>query len=91
MPRSPFLSSAPIDAPAQGYAAVTPHNTNTPLSYTRQWLRDSAAISGATAATYTLVAGDEGKMISATVTATNADGSGSATATAVGPTPFTWP
>lgn len=59
--------------------------TNTPLSYTRQWLRDGAAISGATAATYTLVAGDEGKMIAATVTATNADGSGSATATAVGP------
>jgi hypothetical protein len=59
--------------------------TNTPLSYTRQWLRDGAAISGATAATYTLVAGDEGKMISATVTATNADGSGSAAATAVGP------
>lgn len=28
MPRSPLLSSAPIDAPAQGYAAVTPHDTN---------------------------------------------------------------
>lgn len=28
MPRNPILSALPIDAPAQGYAAVTPHDTD---------------------------------------------------------------
>lgn len=28
MPRNPLISATPMDAPAQGYAAVTPHNTN---------------------------------------------------------------
>jgi len=59
--------------------------TNSPTGYSRQWTRDGVAISGATAATYALVASDEGKMVGATVTSSNADGSSSATATAVGP------
>lgn len=59
--------------------------TNSPTGYARQWTRDGADIAGATGATYTLVAGDSGKMIGARVTATNADGSGAAIAAAVGP------
>lgn len=41
-------------------------------SFTRQWLRDGAPISGATNTTYLLAAGDVGKLISCRVTATNA-------------------
>lgn len=37
---------------------------------TRQWRRDGAALSGATASTYVLVAGDSGKQITCSVTAT---------------------
>lgn len=58
-------------------------------TYTYQWNRDGADLSGETAATYTLVSADEGAMIGARVTATNSAGSASASATAVGPiTPF---
>jgi subtilisin family serine protease len=58
--------------------------TNSPSSYAYQWLRcDSlggscAAISGATASSYTLVSADVGSTIRAKVTATNAAGSASA-------------
>lgn len=58
--------------------------TNSPTSYTYQWLRCNgggnacASISGATQKTYTLVAADAGKTIRVAVTATNADGSASA-------------
>jgi hypothetical protein len=55
------------------------------MSYAYQWKRNGAAISGATANTYTQVTADIGAMITATVTATNAAGSASATAAAVGP------
>lgn len=44
-------------------------HTGSPV-VTQKWLRDGVAISGATAATYTLVAGDVGKMISVEVTLT---------------------
>lgn len=54
-------------------------------TYTYQWNRDGADLSGETAATYTLVSADEGAMIGARVTATNSAGSASASATAVGP------
>ena len=50
---------------------------------TVQWLRDGAPISGATAATYTLVAADEGKAISASVTWTNSAGSATGTSNAI--------
>ncbi len=59
--------------------------TFAPTSFTRQWRRDGAAITGATSATYTIVSGDLGKAISVSVTATNADGSGSATSDLIGP------
>jgi hypothetical protein len=59
--------------------------TNSPTGYAYQWLQDGVTIVGATAATYALVSGDVGHMISCRVTATNANGSGQATAAAVGP------
>lgn len=46
----------------------------------RQWRRDGAAISGATAATYTLQAADIGHVITFAVTATNALTSSTTTA-----------
>ncbi len=53
-------------------------------SYTYQWKRDGAVISGQTASTYTYAsATDDGRYITCTVTATDATGSGSATSNAV--------
>lgn len=45
------------------------------ITYARQWKRDGVAISGATGATYTLVADDATKKVKCTVTATNGGGS----------------
>lgn len=52
---------------------------------TYQWMRDSEPIEDADAATYTLVSGDEGAMISCRVTATNDEGSAYVDAEEVGP------
>ena len=52
------------------------------LTYAHQWLANGVAISGATGATYTPVAGDVGKTISVRTTATNGLGSASATSSA---------
>lgn len=51
--------------------------TDSPTGYTYQWKRADLGtnIGGATASTYTLVAGDVGHTIKCTVTATNATGS----------------
>jgi hypothetical protein len=46
-----------------------------PTSYAYQWLRNGAAIAGATAATRLLAAADSGTSVSCQVTATNAAGS----------------
>ena len=43
-----------------------------PITYTYQWYIDGAAVSGATASTFTIPAGSEGKVINCLVTATNA-------------------
>ena len=43
-------------------------------TFTYQWRRGGFAISAATAATYTLVAGDSGKTIDCVVTGTNVNG-----------------
>ncbi len=51
-------------------------------TYTYAWKRDGAAITGATARTYTLAAADVGKAISVTVTGTNTAGNASATSAA---------
>jgi hypothetical protein len=45
-----------------------------PSTFTYAWLRDAAPISGATAATYTVVAADAGHRLQCRVTATNASG-----------------
>ncbi len=59
-------------------------------TFTYQWSQCASAssctaVGGATGSTYTLGAGDVGKLITVTVTATNAGGSAAATATPVGP------
>lgn len=48
--------------------------TATPSSYAYQWTKDGDDISGATTATYTVLAGDSGKRVACRVTATNASG-----------------
>lgn len=48
-------------------------------TFTYQWKNAGVNISGATAATYTLVAGDAGDAITCTVTGTNSAGNASAT------------
>ena len=53
--------------------------TQSPTSYAYQWKRGGTAISGATASTYAVVAGDQGTTLTCTVTATNATGSTPAT------------
>ena len=55
------------------------------ISYARAWLRDGAAISGATGGGYVLDAADVGAMIGYRVTATNSDGSTQTTSATVGP------
>lgn len=59
--------------------------TGSPTGYARQWLRNGAAIAGATGAAYTLLTADVGATISCSVTASNAAGSASATSAGVGP------
>lgn len=48
-------------------------------SFAYQWNRDGAFVNGATGRTYTVAAGDIGKPITVTVTATNTAGTASAT------------
>jgi hypothetical protein len=52
---------------------------STPLTYTRRWLRDGTAITGATAATYLVRPADHGHSLRCRVTAHNAAGTASAT------------
>lgn len=59
--------------------------SDTTLTYARQWLRNGSAVSGQTGATYTLTGADLGANIGGTVTATNTSGSTAASASAVGP------
>lgn len=56
--------------------------TDNPTTYTRRWLRDGVAISGATATTYVLVTADKTHKISVEVTAKNAKGTGKAAVSA---------
>ena len=51
-----------------------------PITYSYQWLRDGAAISGATGSSYVVANADLLHLLSCTVTADNAAGSASATA-----------
>lgn len=71
-------ASANASPPVVGtVVSVTTGNwTGSPTSYAYQWMRDGAAISGATATSYTLIAADVGgHQIACVVTATNATGS----------------
>ena len=76
---NPALSTT---TPAQGAAiSVTTGTWNgSPTGFAYQWAYadTSAAISGATASSYTPVAGDVGHTLKCTVTATNANGSAAA-------------
>ena len=54
-----------------GTSGIADANGLDTVSYSYQWVADGAEISGATASTYTLVAGDEGKAISVTVSFTD--------------------
>lgn len=53
------------------------------LTFTRQWQRDGAAISGATATTYVLQAADSGHAVTCAVTGTNAAGQATAVSNAI--------
>lgn len=77
----PTISGTPTVG--QSLTSTTGTWTGNPSpTYSRQWLRGSTAISGATAASYTLVAADVGQAISVRVTATNSQGSAQATSAA---------
>jgi hypothetical protein len=56
---------------------------NLPLTFTYQWHRDGAGISGATGSTYAVEEADAGHSLTCEVTATNTAGRTSATSTAV--------
>ena len=57
--------------------------SGTGITYAYAWKRDGAAIDGAGAQTYTVVAADNGKALTCAVTATNASGSRTVTSAAV--------
>lgn len=87
---APVNTTAPSIA---GTAAVGRQLTITAGTYTGtatitktyQWLADGVAIVGATGASYTLVAGDEGANIAVDETATNAGGAITVRSASVGP------
>lgn len=54
-----------------------------PPTYSYQWLRDGAAVAGATSATYVVEAADQGHSLACMVTATNEAGSASETSATV--------
>ena len=83
IPGSPVNTVAPV---ASGTLTVgstlsctTGTWTNSPTGYAYQWLQNGVNISGATSASYVVVAADAGTSIRCTVTATNAISSASAT------------
>ena len=75
----PSCSSVSISGTARTGNVLTasPTCTNSPTSYTYQWKRDGAAISGETASTYTVLFTDAGSTLTVGVTATNSAGTSS--------------
>ena len=61
------------------------YSSGATITHTYQWLRNSVAISGAAANTYTLVSDDVGKTIVCIVTATNSYGAINVTSNSLGP------
>jgi hypothetical protein len=57
--------------------------TNSPTSYSPQWLRNGSPISGAVSTAYTLTPSDSGTTISCRITATNSVGFATATSSGV--------
>ena len=89
-PAVPVDTTAPVVSGGtivgQILSSTTGTWTQTPTGYTYQWYRGAAAISGATASTYTLQTADIGDLISCQVIASNGVGSGSpAASNALGP------
>lgn len=84
----PVITGTPRVGQSLSGSTGTWTGTPTP-TYTRQWLRNGTDISGATGATYALVAADAGANITLRVTATNNAGSATATSAAVGPVTMT--
>jgi hypothetical protein len=69
-----------------GQLAVTSNGTWTGSpSFARQWLRDGEPIAGQTTVGYSMVAADEGTMLSCRLTGTNAGGSLSVISNVIGP------
>jgi hypothetical protein len=82
--KEPANALAPVASgtPAVGQTLSCANGTWTgiaPLTYAEQWLRNGAAIAGATASTYVVQAADEGHGLACEVTATNEFGKASAT------------
>src|SRR6185437_10236786 len=87
-PPAPTNSAPPVvsGSPTQGSTLTTNNGSwnNSPTSYTYVWQdcdssgANCAAISGATASSYTLAASDVGSTVRSVVTAKNAGGSGTA-------------
>jgi hypothetical protein len=93
-PATAYAASAPSNTlpPSIAASALTTGSVliaidglwaNEPTAFTYQWKNAGSNISGATAKTYTLAAGDSGDAITVTVTAANSAGSASATSVAV--------
>lgn len=81
---SPSISGAPQVGQTLTLSTGT-WQSDTTLTYARQWLRGGSPVSGQTGSTYTLTSSDMGFNIGGTVTATNSSGGVSASATQVGP------
>ena len=83
---APSNSAAPVvlgTTQAGSLLTCSPGTWSYSPQFAYVWLRDGAAISGATNATYTAAAGDAGHTIACRVTGTNAAGSAQATSAAV--------
>jgi hypothetical protein len=80
----PALSGNSAPAPGDVLSCSTgTWNGSPPINYAYAWLRDGVAIPGATSATYTVVAEDDGRAVACEVTARNAVGAASAKTSAV--------
>jgi hypothetical protein len=80
------LARPSISGPAQQGKTLTCSQgtwSGTNLSFAYQWLRDGAAIAGATSSTYVVVDADVGHQLTCAVAASNADGHATATSAPV--------
>ena len=91
----PTISGTPLvdQTLAAGVTEIADADGLEDVSYAYQWLADNAAITGATAATYTLTSGEQGKTVNVAVTFTddagNAESLTSAATATIAPLPLT--